>query len=121
MCPRTRPAGSAPLTPSRDLAESTSNPSCASSSTQRLEGGADLRGEELRLLPRGEVPALGRLVVVDEVVVRVLHPVSRSLEELVREHRETGRQPHVRGRVLERSTGRLVGLPVEPRGGCPAA
>ena len=41
--------------------------------------------KKLRLLPRREVPALGELVVVDQLGIRLLRPAPRGLIELVRE------------------------------------
>src|SRR4051794_13997799 len=52
---------------------------------QRSEGSLDLLGEDLRLFPRREVPALFELVVVDEFGIRLLRPALRSLIKLVRE------------------------------------
>src|SRR5215218_6260343 len=46
---------------------------------KRPEGGAQLLGEKLRLLPGGEVAALVDLVVVDEVGIRLLCPTARRL------------------------------------------
>src|SRR5262245_9653273 len=66
-----------------------------SSVPQRREGGPQLARKDLGLLPRREVPAPLGFVVVDEVVVRVLHPVARRLKELVREHRVGDRELHV--------------------------
>src|SRR5262249_1933415 len=63
------------------------------------ERGAHLRREELGLLPGGEVAPSLRLAVVDEVVVGLLHPVTRGLEDLAGEHREGHREREVRGRV----------------------
>src|SRR5262249_35564038 len=85
-------------------------------STQRLECGAHLAGEELGLFPGGEGPAPVRLVEVGEVVVRVLDPVARRLEELVREHRVSDRELDVRRRILERRLCAPPVLPVQPRG-----
>src|SRR6266576_2258534 len=41
---------------------------------QRLERRAQLGGEELRLLPRGEVSALGDLVEIDQVLIGAADP-----------------------------------------------
>src|SRR5262249_36925042 len=70
-------------------------------SAQRLERGSHLGREELRLFPGREVPALVSDVVVDEGVVRALHPVLRRLEELVGEHRVGDGERHVRRRLLD--------------------
>jgi hypothetical protein len=51
---------------------------------QWSEAGTKFFGEELRLLPGGEVTALGKLVVVDELGICPLRPTARCLEELVR-------------------------------------
>ena len=42
---------------------------------ERPEARADLFGQELRLFPGGEVPALFQLVVVDELGIGPLRPV----------------------------------------------
>src|SRR5215475_14440578 len=54
-------------------------------SAQRPECGTDFLGEKLWLLPRGEVPALVELVVVDEVGIGLLSPTPRGFVELVGE------------------------------------
>src|SRR6185437_15718937 len=53
--------------------------------SQRSERFTHLGYEELRLFPRSEVPAFGRLVVVDQFDVRVLRPAFRGRVYLVRE------------------------------------
>src|SRR5262245_14378540 len=53
---------------------------------ERPEARAHLLDQELRLLPRGEVPALRQLVEVDQVRIRLLRPAPRRLVELVGEH-----------------------------------
>ena len=63
----------------------------AGRSTQRPEGVAQLLGEDLRLLPGGEVPALLDPVVVNELRIRLLRPALRSRIELVREDGDTNR------------------------------
>jgi len=83
---------------------------------ERLERGAHLTREELRLFPGREVPALLRHVVVNEVVVRALHPVLRRLEDLVGKHRVGDGERQVRRRILERRSSALCLLPVNPRG-----
>src|SRR6266545_2234422 len=56
-------------------------------SAQGPERGPDLLGEQLGLLPGGEVAASVEPVVVDEVVrVRALGPAPRRLVQLVGEH-----------------------------------
>src|SRR5262245_16578590 len=52
---------------------------------KRPETHAKFLREELRLLEGREVAALGELVVVDEVGVRLLRPAARRRIELVRE------------------------------------
>src|SRR5262249_10643569 len=76
-----------------------------------LEAGANLFAEELGLLPAGEVSALGKLVVVNELGIRLLCPTPRRLVELVRE----GADGHRDLDALRREEGELV-LPVEPGG-----
>src|SRR6185503_14394231 len=53
--------------------------------TQRSEACANLFAEGLRLLPSGEVSALGELVVVNEFRIGLLRPTPRGRIELVRE------------------------------------
>src|SRR5215207_3968427 len=64
-------------------------------SAQGPEGGAELLGEELRLLPGREVVALVDLVEVDEVGIGLLGPGPRGLVELVGEdaHRRRDGDP----------------------------
>src|SRR5262245_39481230 len=83
---------------------------------QGAEGLAELTREQLGLLPGGEVAARVDLVEVDEVVVGLLDPVARGLEDLAGEHREGHRERDVRGRLLERSRDTPSVLPVQPRG-----
>ncbi len=49
------------------------------SSAKRLASRAQLHREELRLLPRREVPAFVDLIVVDEFGIRPFGPAPRSL------------------------------------------
>src|SRR5215471_5444944 len=80
--------------------------------SQGLEGRAELRDEDLRLLPRGEVTALCDLVVVDELRVGLLRPALRRLVELVRISRHgDGDRDALRGEE------RQLALPVETRRG----
>src|SRR5215204_3589787 len=58
---------------------------------QGPEGGSHLVGEEVRLLPGGEVVALVDFVEVDEVGVGLLGPAPRGLVELVGEDAHRGR------------------------------
>src|SRR3954470_13963674 len=53
---------------------------------QRSEARAQLLGKQLRLFPRGKVPAFSRLVVVDEFEICPLRPTPRSLVHLLREN-----------------------------------
>src|SRR5262245_20185521 len=53
--------------------------------SKRFEARANLFAEELRLLKRGEVPALREAVVVDQLRIRTFGPAPRSLIELVGE------------------------------------
>src|SRR5262245_34862910 len=79
-------------------------------SPQRPERRPHLLGEQRRLLPGGEVPALGHVVEMDQVVrIGALRPASRCLVQLVREHADGVRDGDRLG-VEERS---LV-LPVVP-------
>src|SRR5687768_739640 len=52
----------------------------------RPERGSDFLGEEMWLLPGGEVTTLVDLVVVDEAGIRPLRPTPRRLILLARKH-----------------------------------
>src|SRR5215211_1248957 len=81
---------------------------------QGSEGGAEFGGEELWLLPGGEVVALVDLVVVDEVGIGLFGPAPGGLIELVGEHADRGRD---RGTLdVEEAEGVL---PVQPARGHP--
>src|SRR5690242_16785826 len=54
------------------------------SPTKRLETGAELCHERLRLLPGREVPAFGQPVVTKQLGIRALGPTLRGLIDLVR-------------------------------------
>src|SRR4051812_32193386 len=85
---------------------------------QRPEGGADLLGEQLGLLPGGEVTALCDLVEVGQGWVRLLDPAAWAPPDLVRERGEPDRDRDLR-RGLARSGlggGHAVVLPVRPGG-----
>src|SRR5439155_12280259 len=58
--------------------------------SQGAKRSAQFLGEELGLLPGGEVVALVDLVEVDEVGVGLLGPATGRLIELVREHADSG-------------------------------
>src|SRR4051812_31359150 len=65
---------------------------------KRFERRPHLRDEGLRLFPRREVAALGKLVVVDELRVSPLGPTARGLVKLLREGADGNRDldaPHV--------------------------
>src|SRR5262249_2207840 len=80
-------------------------------SAQRRERGPHLLCEELRLLPRGEVPAPLDLVVIDEVVgIGALGPTSGRLIQLVGEDADRERNGDVLGVEERRGV-----LPVETR------
>ena len=80
------------VTASRDGAEVTLPSACQPSATctedasapsllaQGFEAGAHLLGQELRLLPGGEVSTLGQLVVVDQVGIGLLGRTPRWIE-----------------------------------------
>src|SRR5262245_4157177 len=88
---------------------------------QRLEGGAELAGEQLRLLPCCEVTAPVDDVEVDQLVIGALGPALRRAIDLAGEHRDRGRQRNVDGvevvgvvlPVQARARGRRVGQPVQ--------
>src|SRR5688572_23052670 len=73
----------------------------------RSERHSDLR-EELRLFPGCKMPAFVELVVVDEVGVRLLHPILRRVVELARKRARRSRGPE----ALRREEAELS-LPVE--------
>src|SRR5829696_8869712 len=79
----------------------------------RPECGSDLLGEQLRLLPSGEVAALLDLVPVDEVAEGPLAPAPRRAVDLGREHADRHREGRDVERV-ERPTPGLVAFPVRP-------
>src|SRR5215468_1188770 len=81
---------------------------------QGPECGAELSGEQLWLLPRGEVVAPVNFVEVDEVGVGALGPAARGLEDLVGEDADGGRDRH----ALDVEEPDRV-LPVQPGGGNP--
>src|SRR3954451_15580551 len=91
---------------------------------QGAERGPYLAGEELRLLPGGEVAAPVDLVEVREVVgVDRLGPAARGSEDLARECREADRDPDL-GRSLTGCLGCGLSpsrLPVPPSGRGPGA
>ena len=76
-------------------------------SAQRPERGANLLREQLRLLPRREVAALRRSVVVDEVRIRLLVPAAGGLVELLREDAHAGGNGGAAGRPLPGAGGVL--------------
>src|SRR5947209_15358045 len=83
------------------------------------ECAADLRGEQLWLLPGGEVTALVDLVPVDEVAEGPLAPAPRRPVDLRREHRDRDRESRdVDG--VERAAAGLRAFPVRPRRRCPS-
>ena len=83
---------------------------------QRLERGPQLRREELRLLPGGEMSALRKLVVVDELGIGLLGPALRRLVDLVREGADGDRDLDAPD-VEEAARGDLRVVPVEARRG----
>ncbi len=78
-------------------------------------------GEELRLLPRGEVPALVDLVEIDEIRVDLLGPAARGREDLAGERGEADRERDLRGGLAGCESGGPSGLPVRPGRRCPGA
>src|SRR5918992_5073871 len=72
-------------------------------SPERPEGGADLLGEELRLLPGGQVATLVGLVEVDEGGVRLLGPAARGPPDLARERGEADRERDLRRSLAGRA------------------
>src|SRR6185369_12598220 len=84
----------------------------AFSRTQRLERRAHLAGEQLRLLPGGEVTAFRQLVVVNELRIGPLSPSPRYRVDLVRIDADCDRDAN----ALRRNEALLV-LPIEARRG----
>ena len=84
---------------------------------ERSERRADLLREELRLLPRREVPALVDLVEVDQVAIGPPGPRLRGSIDLVRKDRDGHRERDL-GRFLRgrEQHALAAGLPVQPRG-----
>src|SRR5215211_164221 len=64
---------------------------------KRSEAGAELRGEQVRLLPGGEVAALVDFVEMDELGVRLLGPAPRRLVLLAGEDGHGHRDLHALG------------------------
>src|SRR6185295_2008449 len=77
--------------------------------SQPLERRAQLGGEQLRLLPRGEVPALGGLVEIDQVLIGPADPGLRRLIGVFLEIRDRHRQREL-GRLPDRRAGRTSSL-----------
>src|SRR5258705_4343411 len=83
---------------------------------QRPECCPKLGAEELRLLPRGEVPALVDLVEVDQVGIGAPGPRLRGSIDVLRKDGD-GRGERDLCRLLRSRTGRAtsVVLPIQPR------
>src|SRR5262245_30798532 len=88
--------------------------------SQRSERGPQLLGEELRLLPGGEVAAPVDAVEVHEAWVGLLDPAARGPEDLAGKRGEADRDRNVWRRLAGRRRGLAV-LPVHPRRGGAAA
>src|SRR5215472_11912391 len=89
-------------------------PSISAWFAQRLERGAHLRNEGCRLFPGREVATLGKVVVVDQLGIRLLRPTARRRIDLVRERAHSHRDldaPHVK----EAARRRVHIVPVKPR------
>src|SRR5437899_548515 len=84
---------------------------------QRRERGPQLAREELRLLPRREMPALVYLVEVDQVLVGAAGPGLRRTVDVLGKDRDGHRKRDL-GRLPQRRTRGIASpvLPVEPRG-----
>src|SRR5262249_32003735 len=74
-----------------------------------------LRREQLRLFPGGEVPSLVDLVEVDEGRVALLHPAAWRGEDLAGEGGERDRDRDRRRRLARRASLGLSALPVRAR------
>src|SRR5688500_5432406 len=83
--------------------------------TQRPEGRPDLGREQLRLLPRGEVPALVDLLPIDELLEALLAPAPWRAVNLARKYGYGHRDLADLDRV-ERPSLALRGVPVGARG-----
>src|SRR5262245_2193918 len=80
------------------------------------ESRAHLGGEELRLLPGGEVAAPVDLVEVGEAGVDRLDPAARGSPDLAGERREADGNRDRRRNLAARTGQKLSELPVPPRG-----
>jgi N-acetylglucosamine-6-sulfatase len=78
---------------------------------QRSEALADVFGQQLRLLPRGEMAALVAFAVVDQLRIRAFGPAARQMVQIVREGTHGYGDLH----ALGSEESQLV-LPVEPGG-----
>src|SRR5512139_3120247 len=85
-------------------------------SAQRAEGGTQLFGKQLRLLPRGEVAAAARLMEVVERRVRLPGPAFRRAIDLTGEHRDGDGHLDRRGALRLGAEIVVVVFPVEARG-----
>src|SRR5262245_49626188 len=72
-------------------------------SAKRLERRAQLRREQLRLLPRGEVSAPVSLLEVADIRVRVIYPTARGLPDLAGKRGDTDRQRYLRRSLAGRT------------------
>src|SRR5262249_17626629 len=88
---------------------------------ERPEGCAELFGEQLRLIPGGEVAAPGGFVEVDEVGVELFGPAARGLEDLAGERGEAGRECDLRWSLPGCSSCGPSALPVRAGGRGPGA
>src|SRR6185437_4811798 len=94
---------------------------CAVHLAKRLERRAQFGGEQVWLLPGGEVAAPVSLVEVDEVRIDLLGPAARGPEDLVGERGEGDRERDLRGRLPGRTSLGPSSLPVRTRGRGPSA
>src|SRR5262245_40369701 len=82
---------------------------------QRSERGPELGREELRLLPRCEVPALVDLVEVDQVAIGPPGPGLRGSIDVLRKYRDGHRQRDFGGPLRGRTRRAASAvLPIQP-------
>src|SRR4029453_13246248 len=82
-------------------------------SSKSPERGSHLCGEDVRLLPGGEMAAPLGFVEIGDVRIRLLDPAARGGEDLAGERREADRSRH-RWRSLTRSERLGLGLRALP-------
>src|SRR5687767_8033458 len=92
------------------------SPPRGDNSAQFAERRSQFRGEEIRLLPGGEVAALLDLVEVSKPGINRLNPAARCREDLARKCREGNRDFDWRRRLAGCARSGPPGFPVPPGG-----